>query len=43
MIFRELQMVRLQYEFPDEWTFEGDFEIIVGVAGHPTRYHSGHI
>ena len=41
MIQRELQVVRLQYDFPGEWTFEGDFE--VGIAGHPTRYQSGHI
>lgn len=27
MIQRELQMVRLQHDFPGEWTFEGDFEI----------------
>ena len=26
MIQRELQVVRLQYDFPGEWTFEGDFE-----------------
>ena len=26
MIQRELQVVRFQYDFPDEWTFEGDFE-----------------
>ena len=26
MIQRELQVVRLQYDFPDEWTFDGDFE-----------------
>ena len=43
MIFREPQMVGLRYDFPGEWTFEGDFEIAVGIAGNPTRYHSGHI
>ena len=26
MIQRELQVVRLQYDFPGEWTFEGDFD-----------------
>ena len=26
MIQRELQVVRLQYDFLGEWTFEGDFE-----------------
>ena len=26
MIQRVLQVVRLQYDFPGEWTFEGDFE-----------------
>ena len=28
MIQRELQVVRLQYDFPGEWTFEGVQEII---------------
>lgn len=36
-------MVGLQHEFPDEWTFEGSSELLVGVAGHPTRYLTGHI
>ncbi len=43
MIPRELQAVRLQHDFPGEWTFEGDFEMIVGITGHPTRYQSGRI
>ena len=28
MIQRELQVVRLQYDFPGEWTFEGDLNNI---------------
>ena len=28
MIQRELQVVRLQYDFPGEWTFEGDLNRI---------------
>lgn len=27
MIQRELQVVRLQYDFPGEWTFEGDLKV----------------
>ena len=26
MIQRELQVVRLQYDFAGEWSFEGDFQ-----------------
>ena len=41
MIQRELQVVRLQYDFPGEWTFEGGPNYLSDRKS--TRLNSSHI